>query len=138
MSEFKDDRCCFVCGERNPLGLKLKIRTNADRGESEADVTFPDHFQGWEKVVHGGLLATVLDEALIYAAAAKGIKCVTGEITVRFIKPAPTGVSLRIKGRFIEDKGRVVLAESDISDGEGTVFARAAGKLVKILGPDSL
>jgi uncharacterized protein (TIGR00369 family) len=132
MSEFRDDRFCFVCGEKNPVGLRLKIRTKADRGESEADVTFADHFQGWEKVVHGGLLATVLDEALIYAAGAKGFKCVTGEISVRFIKPAPTGVPLTVRGRLIEDKGRIVLAESDIRDAAGTEFARASGKLFKI------
>ena len=130
--EFRDDRVCFVCGEKNPFGLKLRIRTDPERGVSTADVTFPEHFQGWSKIVHGGLLATVLDEAMIYAAGAKGLKCATGEMTVRFIKPASIGVAYELKGRFLEDKGRIVLAESVLLDGEGQELARATGKLFKV------
>lgn len=133
-NEFRDDRVCFVCGEKNPFGLKLRIRTDAERGESTSEVTFRDDFQGWTKVVHGGLLATVLDEAMIYAAGAKGLLCVTGEITVRFIKPASTGVAYSLKGRFVEDKGRIVLAESELVDASGEHVARASGKLFKIAG----
>jgi acyl-coenzyme A thioesterase PaaI-like protein len=133
-NEFRDDRACFVCGEKNPIGLKLRLRTDAERGESSAEVTFRDDFQGWAKVVHGGLLATVLDEAMIYAAGAKGLLCVTGEITVRFVQPASTGVPYALKGRFLEDKGRVVLAESELLDANGGQVARASGKLFKIPG----
>jgi uncharacterized protein (TIGR00369 family) len=132
-AEFRDARVCFVCGEKNPVGLKLRIRMNPERGESAAEVTFRDDFQGWDKVVHGGLLATVLDEALVYAAGAKGITCVTGEITVRYVRPVSTGVPYELKGRFLRDKGRVVLAESELRDGQGAVVARASGKLVKVL-----
>ena len=131
-SGFRDDRVCFVCGEKNPTGLKLCIRTDPERGESTADVVFPEHFQGWAKVVHGGLLAAVLDDAMIYAAGAKGLKCVTGEMTVRYVKPASTGVAYTLKGRFIEDKGRIVLAESVLLESEGQEVARATGKLFKI------
>ena len=131
-NEFRDDRVCFVCGEKNPAGLKLRIRTDAERGESAADVTFPEYLQGWAKVVHGGLLATVLDEAMIYAAGAKGLKCVTGEMTVRFVKPASTSVAYTLRGRFVEDQGRIVLAESSLLDGEGQEVARATGKLFKV------
>jgi len=130
-SEFRDERVCFVCGEKNPIGLKLLIRTDPERGESTTEVTFRDDFQGWSKIVHGGLLATVLDEALIYAAGAKGHRCVTGEMTVRYVKPASTGVAYTLKGRFLEDKGRVVLAESELVDGAGGQVARASGKLFK-------
>jgi uncharacterized protein (TIGR00369 family) len=132
--EFRDDRVCFACGEKNPIGLKLRLRTDAARGESAADVTFAEHFQGWAGVVHGGLVATVLDEAMIYAAGAKGLKTVTGEMTVRYIKPVSTGVAYTLKGRFIEDKGRIVLAESELLDAAGTQVARASGKLFKVPG----
>lgn len=131
-NEFRDDRACFVCGEKNPFGLKLRITTDAERGESSADVSFPEHFQGWSKIVHGGLMATVLDEGMIYAAGAKGLKCITGEMTVRYVKPASTGVLYKLRGRFVEDKGRIVLAESALLDAEGQEVARASGKLFKI------
>jgi hypothetical protein len=118
-SGFRDDRVCFVCGEKNPAGLKLGLRTDAGRGESAAEVTF---------------VATVLDEAMIYAAGAKGLKTVTGEMTVRFLKPVSTGVAYALRGRFLEDKGRIVLAESELADAAGEVKARASGKLFKIPG----
>jgi len=133
-NEFRDDRVCFVCGEKNPVGLKLRIKTDGGRGESSAEVTFPEHLQGWAKIVHGGLVAAVLDEAMIYAAGAKGLKCVTGEITVRYIKPASTGVAYTLKGHFVEDKGRIVLAESVLLGGEGEEVAKATGKLFKVAG----
>jgi uncharacterized protein (TIGR00369 family) len=133
--DFRDDRACFVCGEKNPHGLKLKLRVDLERGESAAEVVFEERFQGWAGIVHGGLLATVLDEALIYAAGAKGLKCVTGEMTVRYVKSASTGVRYSLKGRFLEDKGRIVLAESELLDADGTQVARASGKLFKVEGP---
>lgn len=129
---FRDDRACFVCGEKNPIGLKLRLRTDPEAGASETEVTFAPHFQGWAGIVHGGLLATVLDEAMIYAAGAKGFTCVTGEITVRYIKPVSTGVAYTLKGRFVEDKGRIVLAESELLDAAGEQVARASGKLFKV------
>lgn len=130
--EFRDDRVCFVCGEKNPIGLKLRLKTDSERGESAAEVSFAEHFQGWAGIVHGGLVATVLDEALIYAAGAKGFKCVTGEITVRYVKPASTATPYALKGRFIEDKGRIVQAESFLLDADGQEVARATGKLFKV------
>jgi len=136
-TQFRDERVCFVCGEKNPAGLKLRIRLDAERGESAADVAFPEHFQGWANIVHGGLVATVLDEALIYAAWSKGLKCVTSEMTVRYLRPAPAGVTYRLKGRFLEDKGRVVLAESVLVDDAGRAVARAKGKLLKVAGTRS-
>jgi uncharacterized protein (TIGR00369 family) len=131
-TNIRDDRACFVCGEKNPAGLRLHLRFDPERGESVAEVVFEERFQGWAGIVHGGLLATVLDEALIYAAGAMGVKCVTGEITVRYVKPASIGVPYTLKGRFIEDKGKIVLAESELVDSTGTQVARASGKLFKV------
>jgi uncharacterized protein (TIGR00369 family) len=131
-NEIRDDRTCFVCGEKNPHGLRIQMRIDPERGEAAAEVVFEERFQGWAGIVHGGLLATVLDEALIYAAGAKGLKCVTGEITVRYVKPASTGVRYTLKGRFLEENGRIVTAGSELLDADGTQVARASGKLFKV------
>ncbi len=127
-----DNKRCFVCGKANATGLQIEYRVDPGRGESHADVAIPERFQGWEKIVHGGILATVLDEAMIYAAGALGHKCVTGEITVRYVKPASTETGYRLEGRILEDKGRIVLAESVLLDAEGQEVARATGKLFKV------
>ncbi len=101
-------------------------------GRAAADVVFPERFQGWEGIVHGGLLATVLDEVMIYAAGSNGLRCVTGEITVRYVKPARTGDAYRLVGRVTGAKGKIVLAESELLGGDGEVFARATGKLFEV------
>jgi uncharacterized protein (TIGR00369 family) len=132
MKEFNDDQHCFVCGKKNMAGLRLEFAQNPQSGETEATVAFPDHLQGWAGVVHGGLLATVLDETLVKAAGVAGYKCVTAEITVKFRKPAPTGASLAVSGKVLETRGRVVLAESRILDAGGQVLAQATGKLFKV------
>lgn len=131
-SGFNDNRRCFVCGEKNPDGLRLEFRMDKSRGEAAAEVIFPERFQGWERVVHGGLLATVLDEGMIYAAGAKGLKCITGEITVRYIKPARTGEAYRLKGLVTGMKGKIVFAESELIGGDGEAIAMASGKLFKV------
>lgn len=131
--EFNDNGRCFVCGPGNPEGLRLEFRMDKDRGEAEAEVVFPERYQGWEGVVHGGLLATVLDEAMIKAAWGKGLRCVTGEITVRFAKPARTGDAYRLEGRVTgEKKDKIVFAESEILSADGEAVARASGKLFKV------
>jgi uncharacterized protein (TIGR00369 family) len=129
---FIDNRRCFVCGEKNPDGLRLVLRMDKGRGRADAEVVFPGRFQGWEGVVHGGLLATVLDEAMIYAAGSNGLRCVTGEITVRYIKPARTGEPYRLTGRVTGAKGKITLAESEVLGADREAVARATGKLFRV------
>jgi len=132
MKDFNDDQHCFVCGKKNPLGLKVGFRENRQSKEMEADVVFPAHLQGWQDTVHGGLLATVLDETMIKAAAASGIKTVTAEITVKYKKPAFTGKTYRTFGKILAARGRIITAESRLCDDEGQIYAQATGKLFKI------
>jgi uncharacterized protein (TIGR00369 family) len=132
MNDFNDDQNCFVCGGKNAAGLQLKFTRNAASGETETRVAFPVQFQGWRSTVHGGLLATVLDETMIQAAGAAGVKCVTAEITVKYRKPALTGEPCLASARILETHGRVILAESRICDAQGQVLAQATGKLFKV------
>jgi uncharacterized protein (TIGR00369 family) len=132
MNEFNDDQNCFVCGKKNTAGLQLEFARNPETGDTEARVAFPVQFQGWRSTVHGGLLATVLDETLIKAAADAGHKCVTAEITVKYRKPAMTGESCRVSARTLETRGRIVFAEGRICDAQGQVLAQATGKLFKV------
>jgi uncharacterized protein (TIGR00369 family) len=129
---FTDNRRCFVCGDKNPDGLRLVFRMDAERGQAEATVAFPERFQGWEGVVHGGLQATVLDEAMIKAAWAKGLRSVTGEITVRYVKPVRIGAPYLLRGRVTGHRGKITLAESELVGDDGEAVARATGKLFKV------
>lgn len=132
MKDFIDDQNCFVCGKKNQAGLKVEFHEKMQSREVEAEVVFPAHVQGWQDTVHGGLLATVLDESMIKAAAAAAFKCVTAEITVKFKKPAFTGKTYRAFGRILEARGRIITAESRLCDAEGQIYAQATGKLFKV------
>ena len=81
--------------------------------------------------MHGGLLATVLDEIMIKAAAAAGFKTVTAEITVKYKKPALTRTPCLAAGKTIAARGRIVMADR-ICDSSGQVLATATGKLFKV------
>jgi len=138
MNDFNDDQNCFVCGRKNAAGLQLEFVHNGKTGETEARVAFPVQFQGWRSTVHGGLLATVLDETMIQAAGAAGVKCVTAEITVKYRKPAMTGEPCQASAKVLETRGRIVFAEARICDAQGQVLAQATGKLFKVLKRNEL
>lgn len=132
MKDFNDDQHCFVCGKKNLAGLKIEFHQNPQSKEVEAEVIFPNYLQGWQGTIHGGLLATVLDEIMIKAAAASAIKCVTAEINVKYKKPAFTGTTYRAYGKMLEARGRIITAESRLCDATGQIYAQATGKLFKI------
>jgi acyl-coenzyme A thioesterase PaaI-like protein len=94
------ENTCFGCGSDNPLGLRLQFFETDDG--VECDWTAPPHLAGAPGIIHGGIQGTVLDEVLCMTAFAKhGTGVVTGELTIRYRKPVPTGVPLRIDGRIV-------------------------------------
>lgn len=129
MNELRDDGNCFVCGAGNGAGLRLIFRLDAASGTAEACVTFSDCFQGWAGVVHGGLLATLLDETMVKAATSRGLSCVTGELTVRYKKPSAVGAALTARGRVLERRNRIVICSAEVTNAGGETLAAASGKL---------
>ena len=55
------DNYCFVCGKDNPKGFKIQVRYLEDEMAAETELSLPREFQGWADVIHGGILATMLD-----------------------------------------------------------------------------
>lgn len=128
---FDDDRYCFVCGEKNPFGLKLKPSGEDGRGTI---IWTPDRrHQGFTGVVHGGLISTLLDEAMAYAAMSVGGFCATAEISVKFRKPVRTGEQVRIEAEIIENRGRMLrLRGKVLQDGEEK--ASGKGTFIQVTG----
>ena len=83
--KLEDDNYCFACGRENPCGLKLSF--NYSNGKLTSEFTPSKVHQGYRDITHGGIITTVLDEAMIQAAIAEGINPVTAEINIRFKKP---------------------------------------------------
>lgn len=129
--ELSDNKRCFGCGELNPIGLNMSFAYNPDKGTSTAKLTLSADFQGWEGVAHGGIVTTVLDEALAHAAFSRNIPCVTGEITVRFKKPVPLEKELHIYGEIQEIKEPLIYIKARIECG-GVTLAEAKGKMARI------
>jgi len=127
---FKDASVCFACGKLNRHGLQLDIRKTASG--VEVDYSFPERFQGWQDVVHGGLVATVLDELMVWACTAAGRTTVTAELTVRFRRPLKVGQQFHGRGRVVADRGRLLLCESKLLAADSSVIAEATGKMMRV------
>jgi uncharacterized protein (TIGR00369 family) len=119
---------CYVCGKDNPLGLHIVFR--ADGETVTAEFTGDAARQGYPGKVHGGVLSALLDETMGWAPTLRTRRmCVTAELTVRFLKPAPAGQLLRVSGRCVDSERRLFSTEGDIVvAATGEVVARGSGK----------
>jgi uncharacterized protein (TIGR00369 family) len=125
---------CFVCGKENPDGLRLDFEVDEANRSIETSWVPAEAYQGYKGILHGGMVATLLDEVVGKLSTLIGMPAVTAEMTVRYVKPVPTGRPLRVRGRIIEDRRRLLLGESEAILEDGTVAATAALKLVKEKG----
>jgi uncharacterized protein (TIGR00369 family) len=127
---------CLVCGRQNPKGLHLHLHVDEASGAVETTFTpAPEHI-GFEGIIHGGILATVLDEAMVWAATWQGRTfCVCGEMTIRFRKAAEVGKPITVKASVETVRGRMIQTIGQIVDATGEVMTTASGKYIA-LPPD--
>jgi acyl-coenzyme A thioesterase PaaI-like protein len=132
-----NSRHCFVCGRENPYGLKLAFYKTAP-GEVMVNYTVPDHFQGYPGVVHGGIVAAMLDEvtgrALMDGDPPRFM--FTAKLNIRYRKNVPIGQPLRIVGRAQKSKGRMAVATGEIFGPDNELLAEAEALLVNV--PDQV
>jgi len=130
-------RRCFGCGTENPIGLRLAFQ-RVDGG-ARAEFQPRPEYQGWDGMLHGGILLTMLDEALAYATIFAVGPTLTAEMTARFRRPAPLDTSYELLGRVVDQRHGVIRARATIADAQGLVIAEAEGKfmLMKAETPDS-
>jgi acyl-coenzyme A thioesterase PaaI-like protein len=97
---------CFGCGPKNPMGLQLDGFEVVDDTVVAEFTPRPD-YQGFGGVLHGGVLATALDEILAWSAILiAGSPAVTAKLELRYRKPAPADATYRLTGRVLDDRGR--------------------------------
>ena len=123
---------CFACGARNGNGLQLVFRQEGDTIVTEFT---PDvRFQGFPGVVHGGILATVLDETLNRTATREGRWMMTGRIEIRYRSAAPIGLPLRVTARTISSRARMLIASGEVvlANEPTTVVATAEGTFLPV------
>ncbi len=124
-------KSCFVCGEDNRHGLKLK--SHVENGIVTINYTPRDCDRGWKHIVHGGITVTLMDEVMTWAAMLE-VKsaCVAAEINSRLKQPIEVGQPLRIEGSVSSAKSRMVITEARILNENGTILASAKGKYMKM------
>ncbi len=113
-----DDQMCFCCGSKNPIGLKLTFEPTPE-GRLRTIWRPRKEHQGFKDIVHGGLVATVLDEVMIRMLYHRGIEAVTGTLDTKLMKPLRWGRDYRFEAWLVQDRGRAVLTEAEAFDAEG-------------------
>ncbi|MBT9330469.1 PaaI family thioesterase [Paracidobacterium acidisoli] len=122
---------CFGCGQQNPTGLRLKFFTDAG-GNIVCRLRVAQRFEGPPGCVHGGVIATLLDEAMSKANRARGVVAMTRQMEVEYLRPVRLRTSLTLTGRHVEAHGRKHQCEAQITDAEGTVLARAKALFIAV------
>ena len=119
MSDGPNDayRGCYVCGPENEAGLRLPFRRDESGGSRAEYVARPEH-AGWPGIIHGGLLFTLMDEAVAWACTYAGSRCVTAKAEARFRVPAQIGVPLVITGRVTHTTSRALRARAEVRRGD--------------------
>ena len=119
---------CFVCGENNPNGLRLSFEIDKEKQTLKTTFIASPTFQGWDGIIHGGIISTLLDEAMAKLIYELGYQAVTASLEIKFKKPAPILEPLSVYGEIIEVSKRLIRAKAHVAKKDGTV--RASGRSV--------
>ncbi len=125
-------RYCFVCGDKNRKGLKIDF--HYEEGKAKARFTPAAEYEGYRNILHGGILAAVLDEVMVKAVLAEGIPAVTSRMDVRYRLPAAIGEELFLEGRITQMKKRLIMTSGKVSRKDGTIVAEAGGSYFRVRG----
>jgi len=122
---------CFGCGLANPGGLHLEFLLAPD-GTVVCPVTIPGTFDGHPGYLHGGIIATLLDETMSKAVRALGLTAMTRKLEIDYRRPVPSKKPIRMEGRVIRSEGRKHWAEAMIRNADGIVLAHGEGLFIEL------
>ena len=122
---------CFACGRDNPISLDMKFFLDEDKRYCCRFVAKPEHV-GYGGMMHGGLVATLLDECLARVVIEEGFMSVTAELNVKYLKPTPVGEELLIRAWIERGRGKLFFVAGDITAANGEVTAKATAKIMAL------
>jgi len=108
------DNYCFVCGKDNPRGFKIEVRYSQADLAAETELAIPREYQGWAEVIHGGILATLLDELMAHAVWRFAGPGLTLGMEVRFHAPLKPGEAIQVRGVLNTPNGKRRQAAAEI------------------------
>jgi uncharacterized protein (TIGR00369 family) len=123
---------CFGCGGSNDLGMKLTfVQDNVNR-RIVGRFILGQAYQGGGGMAHGGIIATLLDEAMGKVCRFREVRAVTAELTVQYLKPVKVDEEIVVEGYETEVKGRNLFLVGEIRNSAGEVLAKGTGRFVVI------
>jgi uncharacterized protein (TIGR00369 family) len=129
--DFLDDGMCFACGKSNQDGLRLSFTHLAD-GRIRTEFTPPKKFQGFKDILHGGIMATLLDETMIHLIFGRGEKVVTARLEMKLRKPAKIGEKIAVTAELLSDSGRRIELAAEARNPSGELLAEGKGTMVRV------
>ncbi len=123
---------CFACGKNNAEGMRLKFDYDEDRDCFVCRFRLGERYTGPPGHAHGGIIATILDEAMGKVNRLRHVVALTSRITVDYLKPVPLNKSLRVESREVSVRGRRHINMADILNQKGEVLARSRGLFIAI------
>ena len=132
----KSDNNCFGCGGANSRGMQLAFEQDEAARKIRGRFSLDAHYEGAPGFIHGGVIATLLDEVMSKANRFRQARAVTAELTVEYLRPVRTGQELVVEGWETEARGRNLFLAGEIRDAAGgTVLARGRGRFVDLDAP---
>ncbi|HZP17697.1 MAG TPA: PaaI family thioesterase [Terriglobales bacterium] len=126
---------CFACGPDNAQGMRLKFRLAEDGKHFICNFRLGRRYTGPPGHCHGGIIATVLDDAMGKLCKLRNVRAVTSRMTVHYLKPVPLFRPLRVCSHEVRKRGRRLTHAAEITDAHGTVLARGRGVFI-IIDPE--
>jgi len=123
---------CFACGQNNPDGMRLKFTIDEKRQMTVCRFRLDARYTGPPGHCHGGIIATILDDAMGKVNKLRHVVALTREMTVEYLKPVPLDKPLRVEGREVQVRGRTHVNVAEIVNAKGEVLARSKGVFIAI------
>jgi uncharacterized protein (TIGR00369 family) len=122
---------CFGCGQANPTGLHLEFLL-AEDSSVVCLALVPDTFEGPQGYLHGGIIATLLDETMSKSVRARGFTAMTRHMEVDYQRPVPSATAIRLEGHVTRNEGRKHWTEARILDADRTVLAIGKALFIEV------
>jgi uncharacterized protein (TIGR00369 family) len=119
------DHHCFACGASNPIGMRLHIELS--EGAARSEWVVGEDYVGWSDKVHGGIIATLLDEVMAWAPSSFDSWAVTAEMTVRYRAAASPGDRLTATGRVAKRRRRIYEVVGEVRGPDNRLIAEGRG-----------
>jgi acyl-coenzyme A thioesterase PaaI-like protein len=116
---------CFACGSNNGMGLRLKFYSHED-GTVSADFLADSKYEGYPGIIHGGIIATLLDSAMTHCLLSRDIPGLTGRLSIKYSSPIRTGTVVKLEAEIVDQFYEMFILKGKASvDGKKVASAEA-------------